>query len=769
MGSLPRLLAVVGPLLLLFLFAIADAARLPFIRALSRQTDVPRVPPSFNLNSGGPDVGRFVEDLPWVVGETGASDIPDASIGGADEINLPTYNSHRFGVDGSTWGYDIPVRRPGVYGCTVHFAETDFASFVAGARVFDILFSTASGDPVRFNKIDVFGELGDAEFTVLTKTAGRLVIPGILSVRAIPRKGDAIISGLTCERTGDLPDGVAQDFDTKPPIPPNAVVTTPIDPTAEADPVMQEGVIDVNAGGKAIGRFQEEDANWIFGSTSLWGGPPGVVIGGAEERNTPALISQRYGLDGAVWGYRIPVEKPGIYACSVHFAETDSASFAVGARIFNVQIMDEVMTGIDVYAEAGPARFTSVVRTFTDLKVGDELFLKFTPVKRDAFLSALTCEKTAELDPNDPSVSNIFGSESPEASPMNPDASPALEETSPFASPGVESSVIASPMAESPSEDTPSSPTAGGLETVDPSPTPTVPASNIVTVTPAPDPTPEDPESSLEPSPIDTLTGPVEDTANTATPDSELTAGDGQRSEEYRLLGSVTDTSSFTPEMKDALITESRDITQSPSEWAMIHLQEETIEAVTRQEKIPQPVTRQEARVYQIDLQALYSSPDYDSEVQRFKEFVSDGRLTSALQNRGISNLEVRFEETPGPNPTGDSPEASTTSTSKVVGIVVGCVLGLLLVVAVSAFVVVRRSRGIDASQNGFDAPPPAMTESEISSVMERSETAASVEYLDDDSTFTAATSRAGDHIDQVAFDKDVFGRGTATGSHGVS
>ncbi|CDF35139.1 unnamed protein product [Chondrus crispus] len=531
---------------------------------------------------------------------------------------------------------------------------------------------------------------------------------------------------------------------------------------------MQEGVIDVNAGGEAVGRFQAEDDSWIFGPTSFWDGPPGVVIGGAEERNAPALISQRYGLDGAVWGYRIPVEKPGIYACSVHFAETDSASFAVGARIFDVRIMDEVITGIDVYEEAGPARFTSVVRTFTDLKVGDELFLEFTPVKGDAFLSALTCEKTAEHGSNDPMAVNISGSESPEASPMNLDASPALEEPATFASPGVDPSVIASPMAESPFEDMPPSP-LGELETADPSPIPTVSASNIVTVTPDPDPTPEDPESILEPSPIDPLNGPVEGTTNTATPDSELTAGDGQRSEKYRLLGSISDTSSFTPQMKEVLIAESQTFTSSDSEWAMIHLQEETIEAVTRQEKL-QLVTRQGARVYQIDLQALYPSPEYEDEVQRFKEFVSEGRLTLALQNRGISNLAISFEEEPpGQNPPSNSPEASTTSTSKVVGIVVGCVLGVLLVVAVGVFVIVRRSHGIDASQNGFDAPPPAMTESEISSVMERSETAASVEYLDDDSTFTAATSRAGDHIDQVAFDKDVFGRGTATGSHGVS
>lgn len=739
-----------------------SAASLPADLAItarqSLEADAPRVPLEFNINSGGPAVGRFTaESEQWIIGRTSFSEVPSAVIGGAEKKNEPMYKSHRYGTGNSVWGYDIPVMEPGTYGCTVHFAETDAASFGVGKRVFDIVMATSHGDPVTFEKIDIFDELNGAKFTVLTKTAVDLVIPGVLAIRAVPREGDAILSGITCERTGDLPEGVSADLETDPNIPTAAVVTQTSGQSADSGAVIIGTEINFNAGGPEVGRFLAEDLAWIFGSTSQWGGPMGAQIGGAERKNKPALISHRYGLDGASWGYRIPVEISGVYDCSVHFAETDSASFERGARVFHVQIMEQVMKRIDVFAEAGMAPFTSVVKTFVDLKVGNELFIELTPVTGNAFLSAITCEKTGELDPDDPlnpdASPNVQVSESPENSQGNAEETPVSD---------VESSAAATPLFESPAIESPSAETpGGGLEEVFPSPTPSM-TMDVVTVTPAPDGGLDFLDMSPQPS-VEDLSGPGEGPPATQVSvalDNELTAGEEQKRQDYKLRGKVSGGDNFTAEMKEALLSVSKKSTSTESTWALINLREERITSVTRQD----------GTSYQIDVQALHRATDFTFEVRDYTKFVQDGGVNMELQKSGIDSLAVELREDPEiALGSGGTNEASTTSTSTVVGIVVGCVLGLLVIVAVGAFVVVRRNRSSDPSANDFDGPPPAMTESEMSSVMERSETANSIEYLDDDSTFTAATSRAGDHVDQVAFDKDVFGRGTATNSHGVS
>lgn len=201
------------------LFSVAPAAQV--LRGLVLPRDArsvlatsvgPRVPPSFNINCGGDSVGRFIaEDHEWLVGLTSTFSVDNATIGGAERQNAPIYPSHRFGTLQSTWGYNIPVEQPGVYGCTAHFAETFSEAFRKGDRVFDLSFSTTH-DFVLFKNIDVIGELKGAEFTVLTKTAVGLNITGILAVRLYSRHGDAMLSGLTCERTGNLPGDITSDY-----------------------------------------------------------------------------------------------------------------------------------------------------------------------------------------------------------------------------------------------------------------------------------------------------------------------------------------------------------------------------------------------------------------------------------------------------------------------------------------------------------------------------------------------------------------------------
>lgn len=726
------------------------------LRALARQAaenDVPRVPPMFNINSGGPATGRFVaESEAWILGETTTFADDDADIGGAEDKNLPIYSSHRFGVDGATWGYDIPVMEPGIYGCTAHFAELIFEAFTPGTRVFNLHFATANGDVRNFENIDVIDELDGAEFTALPKTAEDLVITGILSIRLQAVVGDAMLSGLTCERTGDLPPGVEPDFETDPQVP-----TAPVKDT-EDDASMADGVavagteVNINCGGEAIGRFSAEDFSWIRGRTSQWEGPPGVVIGGAEEKNTPAVKSHRYGVDGSDWGYVIPLENPGIYDCSLHFSETDSQSFKVGARLFDIMIMDRVLEDVDVFREADMAPFTSFVTTFSDLEITSNLMMAFKAKAGNAFVSAITCEKSGELSVSEPERTTESITESPDGE---------------------------GEMTEEPSPDAvdPSLPPTVGPPRESPIPTP-----NTMMETPTPElgePTPvasiastfDDPEGSV----TATVTPGAEETPSTTTGspddpvelDPPLSPSDGEFLQEYSIRAVVTN-GEFTEVMKDALIAVSTNAVAVKSQFALTELEEEDATS-QRFLKLTARQSEEVSRTYLLTVVGSHEpSPTLPADtIAGYEKFISDGTVNERIKERSIDNVEFEFI---GTRAVGEGQEESSTSNTSriVIGTLVG-IFALLVVAALVAFFLSKKRRKNEPNTAAFDAPPPALTESEISSTRERSETGASVEYLDDDSTFTAATSRAGDHVDQVGFVKDVFGRGTNDGAHGSS
>ena len=703
------------------------SAPLPLnFHAAARQSvkdDIPRVNPEFNINSGGPAVGRFVAEAPeWIVGETGVFVTENALIGGAEDKNLPMYLSHRFGNDGSSWGYDIPVMEPGTYGCTVHFAETDSESFTDGKRVFSLYMATAHGDPVAFENIDIIAELGGAEFTVLTKTPEEpLVITGILSIRVVPSVGDAIISGVTCERLGDLPDGLEPDYETDPKLPIKAVEDTD-SPTSDGGVSISGTEININCGGPAVGRFLAEDYNWIRGTTSSWLGPDGAreALQGAEDKNVPALTSQRYGVDQSTWGYDIPIDMPGIYDCSLHFAETFDGAFSVGARVFDIMIMDRKLEDVDIFREG--TEFTSVVKTFTDLELSESLKMALIPKVSDAFISAITCEKTGELPDSALPGGSPEESVSPEVMPTDVPTPSVVPDASPSSSPSP------SPVAVVPSPDATES---------------ELPSPDVVLTT---EPLPDASGDALESSPEDEV-----------VVDTPLRTEDGEDEQTFDLKATVTGDGRFTKTMSTVLKKISGESTETVTRWALLTVTESPAGVSGRQSD--------EERSYDLQLQAVMPEDEKDGFVDEYTAFIRDS-ADEKFKEEGVDNLSVTLATTANNTAQGEESGGSNNT----VAIVLGSVLGGLALVAFIAFFVVRGRRGGEPNAAAFDAPPPALTESERSSVMERSETANSVEYIDDDSTFTAATSRAGDHhVDQVGFVKDVFGRGTGEGTHGTS
>lgn len=717
--------------------------------ALLRQP-TPRAPPAFNLNSGGPVDARFnLPDHPWLVGYTSTFSDPSAVIGGAERRNLPMYNSNRFGVAASVWGYDIPVEQPGLYNCTAHFAELNFAAFDPANRVFNLIMATAVAAPVVFNSIDISRE--QPEFTVVTKTALDLPISGVLSVRLVPIVGDATLSGLTCQRGADLPPSVQlDDIIPQVPVPPPRNPTQPDIPDIPdipANPSLGPD-ISINCGGPQVGRFRLEDPAWISGDTSTFdlSGPP---IDNADPQNLPALSSHRYGVQSSKFSYIIPRVQRGVYECLLHFAETHEPSFRVGARVFGIYIMDQTLENFDVYAEAGSAEFTSLVKTFVNLSIESVLNITLSPQVGDPFISAITCTKTADLP--DASAASATPDVSLEPSPGHEPTINVAESAQPTPTPMPMPTVtVTVTFTVEPSVEPELMPTASP-PVIDTSfaPSPSVEPSDAVVWTPLAEPTAELPQVTNSEQPL-----------ALAAVDAKPTVPDGSKARTYFLTLTVGANGMFTDAMKDALKKVSLQSSDVVSEWALTGLNDSSTAVVRSLFWIRQ--SSDDSQSYDAELQAVYVEDDEEDAYEEYKSFINDGNATKAMSSEGYANVEIKLQNlavTPG-----GVPEESDSSV--IVVVTVASLLVALIVVAVVVFFVVNRRNRFTGD---FDAPPPAMSDSDLSSVLDQSETGNSMEFLDDDSTYTAATSRMGEHVDQVAFVKDLFGRGTAeAGSSGV-
>lgn len=85
----------------------------------------------------------------------------------------------------------------------------------------------------------------------------------------------------------------------------------------------------LNCGGESIGtRFFNEQYSWLVGGVTNTDADskPNVFVAGAEPKNAEILKTNRYARSTYTgkWGYRIPVENPGIFECTVHFAEIET-------------------------------------------------------------------------------------------------------------------------------------------------------------------------------------------------------------------------------------------------------------------------------------------------------------------------------------------------------------------------------------------------------------------------------------------------------------
>jgi YD repeat-containing protein len=78
----------------------------------------------------------------------------------------------------------------------------------------------------------------------------------------------------------------------------------------------------------------------------------------------------------------------GQYQVRLHFAETYSGAFAVGARVFNVQLEGATaLSNVDVFAEAGAN--TALVKTATTTVADGQLNIRFVHGADNPFINAI--------------------------------------------------------------------------------------------------------------------------------------------------------------------------------------------------------------------------------------------------------------------------------------------------------------------------------------------------------------------------------------------
>lgn len=762
--AVPTLLALVA-----LLVAHAHAA---VLSTSARQTEGgARVPPAFNINCGGPKIGnRFVaDDFGWIVGTTSAFVKNDAIIGGAEEKNKPMYKSHRYSDGPAMWGYNIPVAVPGVYGCTVHFAETSSNAFKIGARVFDLEI-TAKGKPRMFKNIDVTKEVKKAQFTALTKTAENLVVTNMIKFRVTksPKsKHAAFISGITCERSGDLPKGTDSEIPLEKPKKGDAGLAK-LMPGVPQGPVLKGKEININAGFGKIGRFIAENSDWLaFGPTTDFF-IKNQPIGGADPANAMSLWSHRYGQNGSDFGYILPVASSGLWDCTLHFAEIASG-VKIGQRVFDVQLQDRVFTNVDVLAATKNAYFTSYVRTFYSVPIADSLQIQLKAKKGNPMLSSITCAQVSGLTAAAAKTILAARAKQIEVSPA-PTITPSVvvPPAVPVVTPGAEPAEPVLPTA-TPTADRPAVPVPSPQQISDQpkdAPVPSPPVQELPQSTPgaaAPAPSPPLPPVSDERSKA-LLADLAVDSAPTATAN--------QVAQTIKMTVRLPEGVQLDDALKNALkAVTAEGAKMNEVVWQLVKaVVSGQASAAARQLTFVQRMINFVTRAattgetsLDVDMMAPLEKKTGKETVNALARYVQTGGASKKLQET-YPGSDVSLRSQPNTEAYSVTTPRKGVKRSTLVAAIIGSLLGIIFIVAIIAFFVVNGRRNSEVNDPaGFEGAPPALeSDAETQSTAAQSDANASVDYLDDDSTFTAATSRNGDPESGVTLDKDVWGRGSS-------
>jgi hypothetical protein len=288
--------------------------------------------PTLVINAGGPAIGTTTP--PWSADTFYVGGSPYSNYGyvsGATE--QAPYQTNRWG----DFRYSIPLDN-GAYDVTLKFAEV--APVLPGQR----LFTVATNELTLLRRFDVVTAAGGLHRAV-DATFPITVLNGMLTLRFIPEKANAMVSGIVVSRRA----------------------------AARA--------VQIDAGSTTT--VESPTGPWLPDSAYAGGGvyTTTATIAGTS---TPAVYqSNRWG----AFTYTIPAPN-GLRTVTLKFAEI--APVYAGQRQFDVFINGApVLRDFDVVATAGGLNI-AVDRTFTVNVTNQKILIQLTPRRANPFLSGIS-------------------------------------------------------------------------------------------------------------------------------------------------------------------------------------------------------------------------------------------------------------------------------------------------------------------------------------------------------------------------------------------
>jgi beta-glucanase (GH16 family) len=287
----------------------------------------PPMPTSYLIDAGSAVTYKAADGRTWQADQSfqaGSGGIADrGAVPIANTVDARLFQTERWCMD----GYSLPVAN-GNYAVKLYFAETFPNITAAGGRVFDV---AVEGQVI--SGLDVFKEAGGTR-RALVKTFS-----------AVPVTDGALTIGFTRHTECPIVD---------------AIEVQPVGQVVAPAPLL----IDAGGAGSYVatdGRTWLADQGYLAGTGSV-ADRGNIAIASTTE---PRLFqTERY----CATGYNLP-RPNGTYQVNLYFAETFTP-INVGGRVFDVNVEGQVLSNLDVFAQAG-GRNRALIKTFNAVTVTD--------------------------------------------------------------------------------------------------------------------------------------------------------------------------------------------------------------------------------------------------------------------------------------------------------------------------------------------------------------------------------------------------------------
>jgi hypothetical protein len=238
------------------------------------------------------------------------------------------YRSERYMSSTTNLAYNFTVPN-GDYVVKLHFAETWSTAFVNGARVFSVM---TEGKTVLSN-LDIFARVGANQALVLSVPAR--VADGKLTIEFVRNVQNPKICAIEVFQAASTLDGQ----------------TTTTTSTEGSTTTSGDALVRVNAGGSEY--YDPNGKRWLA-DTGFNGGTTYTNSNTISGTTMQTLYhSERYMNSTTNLAYNFAVPN-GDYVVKLHLAETWSAAFATGARVFSVMTEGKtVLSNLDIFARVG--------------------------------------------------------------------------------------------------------------------------------------------------------------------------------------------------------------------------------------------------------------------------------------------------------------------------------------------------------------------------------------------------------------------------------